>query len=446
MKIESDVAGTLELEPLPWDYETVLEQRQTYLSPALGTFQAYEKPLLLKRGKGQYLWDASGRRYLDCIGQNLCISVGYSHPLVIEAVKQQIDELQHCTTMWMHPAPGALAKELLEYMPQDGEWVVHFVNSGSEAIDLALLMARVYTGNPDVLTLRQAYHGLHFGAMTATGLAICHQPVVSAPGILHVSNPDQYRGIYGPGIDPYVAEVQATIESSTSGAVAGFLFEPVQGFGGVLPLPSGYVERVGEIVRNAGGVLIVDEVQTGFARTGEHFWGYEAYDVVPDIVVMAKGIGNGFPLAAVVSRREIAEAMTHRKFFNTYGSNPVSCAAGRAVLAAIKGENLQENARTVGARMLEILKDLQQQHEIIGDVRGRGLMMGVELVADRETKEPAPAVAAQVNELIRENGVILSKSGAFGNVLRICPPLCISEGDAEPFGEALRSAFTALES
>lgn len=433
---------TAELEPLNWDYDTALAARETYLSPSLATFQAYERPLLLRSGRGQYLWDVDGKRYLDCIAQNVCISVGHCHPLVNGAVKAQMDELVHCTTMWMHPSAGALAKELIRRLPAGEDWVVHLVNSGSEAIDLALLLARTHTGHGDVISLRRAYHGLHFGAAPATGLAICHQPVGPTPGHLHVSPPDQYRGIYGPDVDHYVAEVRATIESSTPGTVAGFLYEPIQGFGGVTPLPADYVPRVAALVRDAGGLMIADEVQTGFGRTGKHFWGFEAFDVTPDIVAMAKGIGNGYPLAAVAVKRAVADAMTQRKFFNTYGANPVCAAAGRGVLAALEAEGLQQNARVIGARMLEVLERLRDKHEMIGDVRGRGLMMGIEIVSDRDTREPAPALAGRANEAIREAGVIMSKSGADGNVLRILPPLCVNEADVELFETALDGAFS----
>jgi alanine-glyoxylate transaminase/(R)-3-amino-2-methylpropionate-pyruvate transaminase len=438
-------AAQVSLDPLPWDYETVLEQRRTYMSPSLSTFQAYDPPLLLKKGRGQYLWDADDRQYIDCLAQNVCISVGYAHPLVTEAVKQQLDDIQHVTTMWMHPAPGALAKELVKYMPATGEWIVHFVNSGSEAIDLAMLLARTHTGRPEIVTLRRSYHGLHFGVMTATGLSVTHQPVPPAPGIIHVTNPDQYRGIYGPGSDPYIAELKATLESSTTGGVAGFLFEPIQGYGGVIPLPTDYVRQACELIRRAGGLVIADEVQTGFGRTGDNFWGYQAHVIDPDIVVMAKGIGNGFPLAAVATRREIAESMTHRKFFNTYGSNPISCTAGRAVLAVIEAEGLQENAKRVGALLVGELKSIQKEFECIGDVRGQGLMLGVDIVSDRERRTPAPEVASKLHYQIRDGGVIAGRGGADGNVLRICPPLCITEADAGAFGEIVRSAFANVQ-
>jgi alanine-glyoxylate transaminase / (R)-3-amino-2-methylpropionate-pyruvate transaminase len=426
---EMDTVRPGAIAPLDWDYDTAREARETYMSPSLATFQAYDQPLLLKSGRGQYLWDADGKRYLDCIAQNVCISVGHCHPLVNAAAKAQIDELVHCTTMWMHPAPGALAKELIDRLPAGEDWVVHLVNTGSEAIDLAILLARAYTRAGDILALRRAYHGLHFAAASATGLAIAHQPVPPTPGYHHVSVPDQYRGIYGAGVDNYVAEVKATIESSTPGQVAGLIYEPIQGFGGVTPLPVEYIPRVADIVRAAGGLMIADEVQTGFGRMGDHYWGFERFDVTPDIVVMAKGIGNGFPLAAVVSRREIARSITQRKFFNTYGANPVCAAAGRAVLAAIDGEGLQENARVVGAEMFAALQRLQDRHEMIGDVRGQGLMMGIEIVASRDTREPAPELAGKINERLRERGVIMSKSGANGNVLRILPPMCVTADD-----------------
>ncbi len=432
-----------ELHSAKWDYEEALANRKRYLSPVLATFQSYEMPLLLQRGQGQYLWDSAGRRYLDCIAQNLCISVGYNHPVVTAQMYRQMQELQHCTTMWMHPGPGLLAKEIVNKLPSDGDWVVHFVNSGSEAIDLATMLARLYTGNTEILALRHSYHGLQFSAMAATGIAGCHQPIAAAPGFIHVSNPDQYRGIYGSGVDDYLAELKATISSSTSGPVAGMLFEPIQGYGGVIPLRPDYVEQAAKIVRASGGVMIADEVQAGIARTGEHFWGFEQYGFTPDIVVMAKGLGNGFPIAAVATHREIAETMAHRKFFNTYGANPVGSAAGRAVLATIESEGLQENAASIGQQMKEMLEGLKTEHEIIGDVRGRGLLQGIEIVSNRERKIPAANAAARLAEELRERGVIVGRSGADGNVLRVAPPLCISSQDVELFHDAFEPALKA---
>lgn len=431
--------------PLDWDAERARQERSNHLSPALATFQAYEQPLMLRRGSMQYLYDESGTEYLDLIAQNVCISVGHSHPVVNEAVKRQMDELVHCTTMWMHPAAAALGEELIAKMPAGPDWVVHLVNSGAEAIDLAMLMARAHTGNTDLIALRRAYHGLHFGTATLSGLASCHQPTIAAPGIHHVSPPDQYRGIYGPAVDPYLAELNATIESSTDGSLAGFFYEPIQGFGGVSPLPAEYIDRAAERVRAAGGLVIADEVQTGFGRTGVNFWGFEIASTVPDIVVMAKGIGNGYPLAAVVTRREIADSITGRKFFNTYGSNPTICAAGRAVLSVIEHDGLQGNSAEVGGLLRAGLEKVAEGHEFIGDVRGRGLMLGLDIVTDPVSREPDPKVAAAIHEGLREEGLILSRSGAYGNVLRILPPMCIGVEDVERVTGGLARVCAAID-
>jgi len=432
-------------KPLDWDLDRERERRREYLSPSLATFQAYERPLMLKRGSMQYLYDEQGKEYLDLIAQNVCISVGHSHPVVNEAVRKQMDELVHCTTMWMHPSAAALGEELIAKMPDGSDWVVHLVNSGAEAIDLAMLMARAHTGSTDLIALRRAYHGLHFGAATLSGLASCHQPTVAAPGSHHVSPPDQYRGIYGPDLDPYLAELNATIESSTDGTLAGFIYEPIQGFGGVTPLPAEYIDRAAERVRDSGGLIIADEVQTGFGRTGVNFWGFEIAATVPDIVVMAKGIGNGFPLAAVVSRREVAESITGSKFFNTYGSNPTVCAAGRAVLSVIDSEELQQNSAEVGGQLRDGLRETAASFEFIGDVRGRGLMLGLDIVTDASSREPAPAVAAAIHEGLRDEGLILSRSGAYGNVLRLLPPMCIGREDVERVTNGLKKVCAGID-
>jgi alanine-glyoxylate transaminase/(R)-3-amino-2-methylpropionate-pyruvate transaminase len=432
------------MKPLDWNYDDVRARRERYLSPSLATFTAFERPLLLARGELQYVWDADGKRYLDCLAQNLCISVGYAHPRVNAAVQEQMQRLQHVTTMYYHPLPAQFAQELIATLPTGHDWVAHFVNSGAEAIDLAVLVARAYTRNFEVLALRNSYHGMHFGTMTASGLAICHQPVPPAPGYVHVHNPDQYRGAYGPGLDPYLDDLRRVIDSSTSGAVAGLMVEPIQGYGGVIPMPGGYLRRAVEQVHSVGGLFIADEVQTGFGRTGEHFWGFEVDDVVPDIVVMSKGIGNGFPLAAMITRREIAQAIAQRKFFNTYGSNLMACAAGRAVLQAIDEDGLQRNALEVGALFGAALERARERHEIVGDVRGRGLMRGIEIVRNRKTREPGDVEAGRVQERMREHGVIVGRSGQYKNVLRINPPLCVTGDDAGLFGEALEQALRVL--
>lgn len=412
-------------------YDTIVDKRRAFLSPSLQTFQAYSRPLVLQRGDSQYLWDVDGKKYLDLMAQNLCISVGYNHPLITSEVKKQIEQMAHCTTMYFQAAPAHLAEELVSRLPGGVDWVAHFVNSGSEAIDLAVLMARLFTGNFEIIALRNCYHGLQLGPMFITGIQSCRQPLPSAHGVVHVPNPDAYRGVFGAVVQPYVGEIDNAIRSSTPGKIAGFIAEPIQGFGGVMPLLPGYLAEAFNRTRAAGGVCIVDEVQTGFTRTGSDYWGFQSQGVLPDIIVMGKGIGNGFPLSAVVARREIAEAMTGKKFFNTYGCNPVSCAAGRAVLRAVDDDCTQENAKTLGDYLRLQLMGLKSRYALVGDVRGCGLMIGVELVKDRATQTPADEAAGIVAEHARENGLIIGKGGVFGNVLRINPPLCIEKLDID---------------
>jgi alanine-glyoxylate transaminase/(R)-3-amino-2-methylpropionate-pyruvate transaminase len=423
-----------------WSYEHIATRRQKYLSPSLRTFTAFEKPIVLRRGQMQYVFDETGKKYLDCLAQNLCISVGHNHPLVNREATKQTEDLVHCTTMYYHPVPAQLAEELVAKMPNGADWVVHFVNSGAEAVDLALLMARLYTGHFDVVALRNSFHGLQFASMSLTGIHSCRHSVPAVPGVLHAHNPDQYRGVYGYGIDPYVNDLDSVIKTSTPGVIAGFIAEPIQGYGGVMPLPGSYLKNACELVRAAGGVCIIDEIQTGFGRMGTHFWGFDMLGVVPDIVVMAKGIANGYPLAAVVAKREIAEAMSKKKFFNTYGSNPVSCSAGRAVLRAIETDGTQENARAMGTLLKDKLMHLKGETPVIGDVRGQGLMLGVDVVKNAGTKEPGPEIASQIVEQAKSRGIIFGRGGVHANILRINPPMCIDENDIDYITGVLRES------
>ena len=355
------------------------------------------------KGEGAYLFDADGNRFIDTVAQNQAISAGYRNPFVYAAVKQQLEEIQHCSTMWMHPGPAAFAKALLAKMPP-GDWVAHLLSSGSEAVELAIPMARVYTQRHTIVALRQAFHGAGGAtALAATAISRFHQRSRAHPESCTSPTPTS-TGDPRPRHRAYLEEFRASVASSTNGEVAAFMFEPVQGYGGVIPLPSEYVRSRRGSDPGIGGVVIADEVQTGVGRTGAHFFGFMEHDMVPDMVVMAKGIGNGFPLSVVIVRREIAEAMTDRVFMSTMGSNPVSSAAGRGVLAAIEHQGLQENAKVVGAHALGLFKELQNRYEVIGDVRGRGLMIGMELVKDRETKEPAAELTAAVADEISRRG------------------------------------------
>lgn len=428
-------------QTVDWSTEAIVARRETYYAASQRAFVPYKTPLIFNRGSMQYLWDEKDRQYTDLLGMNVCVSVGHAHPKVNAAVAEQMGQLQHCTTMFYHPVPAHFAEELVQRMPRGHDWVVHFTNSGTEAIDLALVMAQMHTRNIDMLALRNSYHGATIGAQSLTGISGFRHTIPLLAGIHHIANPDPYRGIFGDDVEAYLAEIDRTILYATPGKLAGMIVEPIQGYGGVVEVPAGYLKAAAKKVRDAGGVLIIDEVQSGFGRTGDHFWGFEAHDEVPEIVVMAKGIGNGFPLAAVVAQRHVADAMAGKYSFHTYGASPVACAAGRAVLRVIDEEGLQQNAAKVGAKLKAALTKLHQKHEIIGEVRGRGLMLAIELVKDRKSKAPATEITADIFEKTREHGIVVSKSGAHRNMLRMVPPLCLTEADVDVVEDALARCF-----
>ncbi|XP_044502074.1 alanine--glyoxylate aminotransferase 2 homolog 2, mitochondrial-like [Mangifera indica] len=407
--------------------DEILAKRKTYLSPSL--FHFYSKPLNVVDGKKQYLFDENGRRYLDGFGGIATVCCGHSHPDVVDAVINQIKRIQHSTVLYLNHAIADFAEALASKMPGNLK-VVFFTNSGTEANELAIMMARLYTGSNDLISLRNAYHGNAAGTMAATAQSNWKFNVVQT-GVHHALNPDPYRGVFGSDGEKYAKDIQDLIDFGTSGHVAGFLSEAIQGVGGIVELAPGYLPAVYKIIRKAGGLCIADEVQAGYARTGCHFWSFEAQGVVPDIVTMAKGIGNGIPLGAVVTTPEIAEVLTHRSYFNTFGGNPLCTAAGHAVLKVIEKEKLQNNAFVVGSYLKERLTALKDKHEIIGDVRGRGFILGVELVTDRQQKAPAKAETLHVMDQMKEHGVLIGKGGYYGNVFRITPPLCFTKEDAD---------------
>ncbi len=423
----------------------VLAQRKQFLNP--GIFLYYREPIMLVEGKGQYLWDDQGKRYLDGLGGIVTVSVGHCHPHVVAAANRQNETLQHSTTMYLHPNVGAFAEKLASKLPGELK-VCYFVNSGSEANDLALLMARAGTGNYDVIALRNAYHGGNASGMSVTAHSTWKFNVPHSFGVHHAIAPYPYRGPYGyedaDAGRKYADDVKSLIDYATPGRVAAFIAESIQGVGGFVEFPQGYLPHTYEHIRAAGGVCIADEVQTGFGRTGTHFWGFETQGVIPDIVTMAKGIGNGCPLAAVVTTAKIAQSLLGKVHFNTFGGNPVVTAMGRAVLEVIEREKLQENSLKQGTRIKDGLERLKAKYRIIGDVRGKGLMLGVEMVKDRTTKEPAKAECSEVLEYAREMGLLLGKGGLWGQTIRFAPPMCITSADADFIIEVFDAAFGKL--
>lgn len=435
--------------PAPYDGPSkaeVVAIRQQYLSP--GLIRYYQEPLMIVEGKMQYVWDETGKRYLDAFAGIVTVSVGHCHPHIVKKVQEQVGKLQHTTTIYLHPKIGEFAKRLTGHMPADtnlSNW--YFTNSGSEANELAILAGREFTGNTEIISLRNGYHGGTSATMNLTSHGTWKFKS-NASGAASVKNAMPgycYRCPYDleyPSCDLKCAhDMKNVLEYQTSGQVAIFIAECIQGVGGTVVPPKEYFKVVYDIVRQHGGLCVADEVQGGFGRTGTHFWSFDYFGVKPDIVTMAKGIGNGAPLAAMVTRPEISKTLANRIHFNTFGGNPICMTQGLATLDVIESEGIQANALKVGTHLKNRLLELQEKHQIIGDVRGLGLMLGVELVTDRKTKEPAKAQCAKVMELCRDRGLIIGKGGLYGNTLRIKPPMCITIDDANFMADCLDEVF-----
>lgn len=418
----------------------VIATRDEYLSPAL--FKYYKDPLMVVEGHMQYLFDEKGTRYLDGFAGIVTVSVGHCHPYVTAAVQKQVSTIQHTTTIYLHPTIGTFGKKLAEHFPAgSGLTQTYFTNSGSEANELAILAAREYTKNVDILSLRNGYHGGTSATMNLTSHSTWKFKSNTGLPVKNGTPGYCYRcphNLTYPSCNLKCAtDLEDVIKYETSGEVAVFIGECIQGVGGTVVPPKEYFKIVYDIVRKHGGLVVADEVQGGFGRTGTKFWAFENWDVTPDIVTMAKGIGNGIPLGAMTTRPEISKTLAGRIHFNTYGGNPISMAQGLATLEVIDNEKIQANALKVGTHLKNRLLELQQKHPIIGDVRGMGLMLGVELVKDRKTKEPAKSEAASVLELARERQLLIGKGGLFGNTLRIKPPMCLTIDDANFMADVL---------
>jgi 4-aminobutyrate aminotransferase-like enzyme/Ser/Thr protein kinase RdoA (MazF antagonist) len=411
----------------------LLARRRKHIGSSLSL--AYTTPLTIVRGSGQYLFDAGGRAYLDCV--NNVPHVGHSHPKVAEAIARQAAIL-NTNTRYLHPLLIEYAERLTATMP-DPLSVCYFVNSGTEANELAVRLARTHTSRRDVIVVEGGYHG---NTTTLVGLSPykCDGPGGAglAPWAHKVTKPDPYRGPHrgrGPEIgEAYAAEVEEVCArlAEQDCPPALFLCESILGCGGQVVLPKGYLEAAFRHVRAAGGVCAVDEVQVGMGRAGSHFWAFESQGVVPDIVTLGKPIGNGHPLGTVITTPAIAASFDNgMEFFSTFGGNPVSMAAGLAVLDVIEAEGLQERARQVGGYLAQGFRTLGEKHPEIGDVRGLGLFLGVELVRDRDSLEPATEETERLLEQVKEDGILLSAEGPYRNVLKIKPPLPFGENDAD---------------
>lgn len=395
---------------------------------------AYRNPVKIVRGEMQYLFDESGRRFLDAY--NNVAHVGHCNPRVVEAGQRQM-ALLNTNTRYLSDNVLNLAERIIATLPEKLN-TCFFVNSGSEANELALRLARAHTGAIDLIVLDHAYHGNTTTMIDISPYKHDGPGGIGPPAWVHkVPLPDLYRGLYR-GVGPEIASlysqhVVAVINSlwTTDKKLCGFIAESLPSVGGQILLPESYLGQVYSVVRAAGGVCIADEVQTGYGRVGSHFWGFERYGVVPDIVVLGKPIGNGHPLGAVITTKEIAQSFNNgMEFFSTFGGNNVSAAIGTAVLEVVLDERLQAHAASTGEQLLNELRKLMKHHSCIGEVRGTGFFIGVELVENRETLEPATELADRVVNEMRERAILLGTDGPFHNVIKIRPPMPFSAGDA----------------
>ncbi len=397
--------------------ETVRKQKE-FLFPAVATY--YEEPLALVRGEGEYVWDDAGNRYLDCFGGVLTVSVGHANPKVNEAIINQVQTLAHTSTLYANKPQADLAEKLYQITPGRLK-KSFFTSTGTEADDTAIMAAKLHTGRHEIVVLRHSYSGRSATALSAVGHSTWRQLPAQVAGIVHARAPYCYRcplKLSYPECGLACAEdIEDVIMTTTTGEIAAFMAEPILGVGGFIVPPPGYFERAVEITRKHGGLFIADEVQTGWGRTGDKWFGIEHWDVEPDIITSAKGMGNGVPIGMTTATPEVADSYPGLTF-STFGGNPVSMAAALAVIKVIEDEDLRTNAATVGAYFREKLEGLKEKYPVVGDVRGMGLMQALEFVKDRETKEPHPQAVLKVFEETKKRGVLIGKGGLYGNVIR----------------------------
>ena len=426
--------------------EEIIKKHKQYLFPSV--FNYYSDPLVTDHASMQYVWDVDGNKYLDFFGGIVTISVGHANSRVTSKVKAQIDKLQHASTCFPNEAIVALAEKLAQITPGEISQS-YFTNSGTEANETAIQLARMSTGHYEVVALRHGYSGRSQVAQSLTGHNTWRKSLpVATPGIVHGLNGYCYRCPLGktyPSCEVACAkDMESMIQTTTSGRIAAFIGEPIQGVGGFITPPKEYFKIVFKIVKDYGGLFISDEVQTGWGRTGKRWFGIEQWEVTPDILTSAKGLANGVPVGLTATRPEIAASFKGLQI-STFGGNPVTSVAAKATIDLIEEDRLMDNADVVGRYFREGLEGLKEKHELIGDVRGMGLLQALEFVKDRATKEPAPEATNQFMEHCRKGGLLIGKGGLFANVIRMSPPLNISKSDVDEAIRIMDQALTAMQ-
>ena len=430
-------------EPQVAQSETVRKHKE-FVFPAVANY--YQEPIALVKGEGFHVWDDQGNKYLDCFGGVLTVSVGHCNPRVNAALIEQANTISHTSTLYCNKPQSDLAEKLHQITPPKLK-KSFFTNSGTEADDTAIHAAKTFTGRHEIVVLRHSYSGRSATALTAVGHATWRPLPAQVAGIVHARAPYCYRcplKLSYPDCGLACAEdIKEVIETTTTGEIAAFMAEPILGVGGFIVPPAGYFERAAEIARDHGGLFIADEVQTAWGRTGDKWWGIEHWGVEPDIITSAKGAANGFPVGMTIATEEVANKYPGLTF-STFGGNPVACATTLAVIRVIEEDNLRKNAAETGAYLRQRLDELKDKYPVIGDVRGLGLMQGLELVKDRETKEPHPQAVLRVFEETRRRGVLIGKGGLYGNVIRTGMMLNSTREHVDEMIAALDAGFATV--
>jgi 4-aminobutyrate aminotransferase-like enzyme len=419
----------------------IVQKHKQYLFPAVAMY--YREPLALVRGEGMHVWDDAGRKYLDAFGGVLTISVGHANPKVVQAVVEQVKTLTHVSTLYANKPQSQLAERLVQIAPGKLQ-KCFFTNSGTEANETAVEAAKNFTGRQEVVALRHSYSGRAAQALALSGQSTWKRLSAQVPGIVHAHAPYCYRCPFHleyPQCGLACADdIEELIRTCTSGHIAAFLAETIIGAGGFIVPPPGYFERAVAIARKYGGLFIADEVQTAWGRTGDKWFGIEHWNVEPDLITSAKGLGNGMPIGVTIATAEVADKYPGISFA-TFGGNPVSTSSALATLQVIEDQDLKTNARVVGTYLHEKLKELKERHPVVGDARGMGLMQAIELVVDRKTKQPAPHAAAEVLDEVRQRGVLIGKGGLYGNVIRLGLPLIAGKAHVDELIAAMDAAL-----
>jgi 4-aminobutyrate aminotransferase-like enzyme len=423
--------------------QEILDKQKKYLFSCVATY--YDQPLVVDHAKDQYVYDADGKEFLDFFGGILTVSVGHCNERVTKAVDEQTHKLQHMSTLYANEPQVQLAEKLAQITPGRLE-KSFFTNSGTEANETAVLLAQIHTKCQDVIALRHSYSGRSYLALSLSAQSSWRLTPNVVPGVHHIANAYCYRCPFGltyPSCNIKCAtDIEEAIQTMTSqGRIAAFLAEPIQGVGGFITPPKEYFKEIVAIVKKYGGLFICDEVQTGWGRTGGKMFGIEHWGVEPDIMTFAKGMANGVPVGATIATPEVADSMQVNTI-STFGGNPVTCTAAHATISVIEEDNLVENARVMGNRLREGLNALKDKYPIIGDVRGMGLMQGMELVGEK--KKPDAESTKRLMELTKNHGLLLGKGGTYGNVVRVSPALNVNKDQIDHALKVLDQSFSHL--